>query len=126
MRKNILLEKENNCLKDEIKNQLFIIQTFISNENRKTQRKSWKSINPDLLDKTETPTRSNLTNRFESLDVAEENSGPENKINGVTPKYAFSNDKPKHVIVYDIYRNKASTHSLFIRNQLMMLIEDHH
>ena len=95
MRKNILLEKENNCLKDEIKNQLFIIQTLISNENRKTQRKSWKSINPDLLDKTETPTRSNLTNRFESLHVAEENSGPENKSNGVTPKYAFSNDKPK-------------------------------
>ena len=44
-----------------------------SNENGNTQWKSSKSINPDLLDKTETPTFNNLTNGFESRHVAEEN-----------------------------------------------------
>ena len=43
-----------------------------SNENEKTKWKSSKTINPDLLDKPETPTPINLTNRFESAHVAEE------------------------------------------------------
>ena len=46
-----------------------------SNENGKTQWKSSKSTNPDF-DKPETPTPINLTNQFESLHIAEENSGP--------------------------------------------------
>ena len=33
----VLLEKENNCLKNEIKNQQFLIQMLTSNENGKTQ-----------------------------------------------------------------------------------------
>ena len=33
----VLLEKENNCLKNEIKNQQLIIQMLSSNENGKTQ-----------------------------------------------------------------------------------------
>ena len=92
---------------------------LISNENGKTQWKSSKSINPGLLGKP-----INLTNWFESLHVADENSGPENKNNDVTPEYTFPNDKLKHVIVYDKYRNK-NIDLLFIRNQLMDLIEDH-
>ena len=44
-----------------------------SNENGNTQQKYSKSINPDLLHKPETPTFINLTNRFESRHVAEEN-----------------------------------------------------
>ena len=107
--RTVLLEKENNCLK---------------NENGKTQWKSSKSINRDLLDKPETPTPINLTNRFESFHVAEKNSGPENKNNDVTPKSTIRNDKPKHVIGYDIYQNK-DIDPLFIRNQLMILIKDH-
>ena len=87
---------------------------LISIENGKTQWKSSKLINPDLLDKPGTPTPINITNRFESLHVAEENSGPVNKNNDVTPKNTISNDKP-HVIVYDIYWNK-DINSLFIRN----------
>ena len=117
----VLLEKENNSLKIEIKNQQFIIKVLISNENGKTQWKSSKSINPDLLDKPETPTHINLTNRFESPHVAVENSGPENKNNGVT---LLNHANLNHVIFYDIYRNK-DVDPLFIRNQLMMLIEDH-
>ena len=35
-------------------------------------------MNPDILHKPETPTPINLTNQFESLYVAEENSGSEN------------------------------------------------
>ena len=52
----VLLGQENNCLKIEIKNQQFIIQMLIPNENGKAQWKSSKSINSDLLDKPETPT----------------------------------------------------------------------
>ena len=52
----VLLGQENNCLKIEIKNQQFIIQMLIPNENGKPQWKSSKSINSDLLDKPETPT----------------------------------------------------------------------
>ena len=63
----VLLEKENSCLKNKIKNQQLINQILVSNENGKTQWKSSKSINPDLLNKPETPTPINLTNRFESL-----------------------------------------------------------
>ena len=44
-----------------------------SNENGNTQWKSSKSMIPDLLDKPETPTFINFTNRFESRHVAEEN-----------------------------------------------------
>ena len=66
-----------------------------SNENRKTQWKSSKSINPDFLDKIETPTPINLTNRFECLHVAEENSGPVEKNNYITPKNTIPNDKSK-------------------------------
>ena len=33
----VLLEKENNCLKNEIKNQQLVIQMLSSNENGKTQ-----------------------------------------------------------------------------------------
>ena len=117
----VLLEKENNCLKIEINNQQFIAKMLISNENGKTQWKSSKSINRDLLDKPEIPTHINLTNRFESPYVAEENSGPENKNNGVT---FLNHANLNHVIFYDIYRNK-DIDPLFIRNQLMMLIEDH-
>ena len=65
------------------------------NKNRKTQWKSLKSIYQDHLDKPETPTPINLTNRFESLHVTEENSAPENKNNYATPKYTIPNDKPK-------------------------------
>ena len=101
-----------------------MIQMLISNENGKTQQKSSKSINPDLLGKPGTPKPINLTNLFESLHVEEENSGPENKNNDVTPEYTFPNNKLKHVIVYYIYRNK-DIDLLFIRNQLMMLIKDH-
>ena len=43
-----------------------MIQMLISNQNGKTQWKSSKSINPDLLDKLETLTTINLTKRFES------------------------------------------------------------
>ena len=106
----VLLEKENNCLKNEIKNQQFIIQTFISSETGKTQRKSSKSKSPDLLDKPETPTPINSTNRFESLHVAEENSGPKNKNNEVTPKNTIPNDKPKHVIITTHIGTRTSTH----------------
>ena len=42
-----------------------------SNKNGKTQWKSSKSINSDFLDKPDTPTLINLTNRFESLRVGE-------------------------------------------------------
>ena len=70
-----------------------------------------KVINPNLLDKPGTPTPINLTNRFQSLHVAEENSGPVD----VTPKYTIPNDKPKHVIVYDIHQNKVID-PLFVRN----------
>ena len=66
-----------------------------SNKNGKTQWKSSKSINPDFLDKPGTQTPINLTNRFESLHVAEENSGPVDKDNDVTPKNTIPNDKPK-------------------------------
>ena len=120
----VLLEKENNYLKNEIKNQQLIIQMLLSNENGKTQWKSSKSINPDLQDKPEIPTPINLTNRFESLHIAEENSGPENKNNDVHQKMPFQITKLDHVIVYDIYRNR-DIDPLFIRNQLMMPIEDH-
>ena len=70
-----------------------------------------KVINPNLLDKPGTPTPINLTNRFQCLHVAEENSGPVD----VTPKYTIPNDKPKHVIVYDIHQNKVID-PLFVRN----------
>ena len=53
---------------------------LISIENGKTQWKSSKLIDLDLLDKPGTPTPINLTNRFESLHVAEENSGTEKKV----------------------------------------------
>ena len=65
------------------------------NKNRKTQWKSSKSIYQDLLDKPETPTPINLTNRFESLHVTEQNSARENKNNDATPKNTIPNDKPK-------------------------------
>ena len=91
----VLLEKENNCLKNEIKNQQLIIQMLSSNENRMTQWKYSKPLNPDLLDKPETPTPIKSTNRFESLHIAEENSGPADKNNNVTPRYPIQNDKPK-------------------------------
>ena len=76
----VLLEKEKSCLKNKMKNQQLINQILISNENGKTQWKSSKLLNPDLLNKPETPTPINLTNRFESLHVAEENSGTEKKV----------------------------------------------
>ena len=59
----VSLKKENNCLKNKIKNQQLTIQMEI-------EWKSSKSINPDFLDKPETPTPINLTNRFERLHVA--------------------------------------------------------
>ena len=53
-------------------------------------------INTDLLDKPETPSPINLTNRFESLHVAEKSLRPENKNNDVAPKNTIPNDdKPK-------------------------------
>ena len=120
----VLLEKENNYLKNEIKNQQLIIQMLLPNENGKTQWKSSKSINLDLQDKPEIPTPINLTNRFESLHIAEENSGPENKNNDVHQKIPFQMTNLDHVIVYDIYRNR-DIDLLFIRNHLIMPIEDH-
>ena len=66
-----------------------------SNGNGNSQWKSSKSINPDLLDKPETPTSINLTNWFESRHVAEENSGHVDKNNDLTLKYTIPNDKPK-------------------------------
>ena len=93
---------------------------LISNKNGNTQWKSSKLINPDLLDKPETPTPVNLTNRFESLHVAEENSGPENKNNDVTPKNTIPNDKSKlrhslrhirHISTFTTYiGTRKSTH----------------
>ena len=46
---------------------------LVSNENGKTQWKSLKPINLDLLNKSETPTPINLTNLFEGVHLAEEN-----------------------------------------------------
>ena len=51
----VSLKKENNSLKNKIKNQQLTIQMEI-------EWKSSKSINPDFLDKPETPTPINLTN----------------------------------------------------------------
>ena len=91
----VVLEKENNCLKNEIKHEQLIVQMLTSNENGYTHWKSSKSINPDLLDKLETPTSINLTNRFESRHVEEENSKHVDKNNDLTLKYTILNDKPK-------------------------------
>ena len=66
-----------------------------SNENGNTHWKSSKSINSNLLDKSETPTSINLTNRFESRHVEEKNSKRVDKNNDLTLKYTIPNDKPK-------------------------------
>ena len=47
--------------KIEIKNQQLIIQMLTSNKNGRNQWKSSKSINPDFLDRPETPAPINLT-----------------------------------------------------------------
>ena len=91
----VLLKKENNCLKKRNLKSIVYNSNSHINKNRKTQWKSLKSIYQDHLDKPETPTPINLTNRFESLHVTEENSAPENKNNYATPKYTIPNDKPK-------------------------------
>ena len=108
--KIILLEKENNCSKNKIKNQRLITQMLISNKNGKTLWKSSKLINPDFLYKPGIPTLINLANRFESLHVAEENSGPANKNNDVTPKHTIPNDKPRHVMLTTYIETRTSTH----------------
>ena len=81
-----LLKKENNCLKNKIKNQQLIIKMLPSNENETTQWKSSKSISPGFLNQPETPAPINLTNWFETPHLAEENSGSLDKNNDVTPK----------------------------------------
>ena len=81
-----LLKKENNCLKNKIKNQQLIIKMLSSNENETTQWKSSKSISPGFLNQPETPAPINLTNWFETPHLAEENSGSLDKNNDVTPK----------------------------------------
>ena len=86
-----------------------------SNENGKNQWKSSTSINPDFLDKQDIPTSINLTNRFERLYITEENSGPVDKNNDVTPKNTIENDNLNHVIIYDIHRNN-NIDPLFVRN----------
>ena len=113
----VLLEKENNCLKNEIKNQQLVIQMLSSNENGKTQQKSSKSINPDFVDKPETNTPINLTNRFESCHIAEENSGPVGENNDVTTKYTISNGKPKsrHSLLHTLEQG----HWTIIRQRLI-------
>ena len=58
----VILEKENNSLKNEIKHEQLIVHMLTSSENGNSQWKFSKSINPDLLDKPETPTSINLTN----------------------------------------------------------------
>ena len=108
--KTILLEKENNCSKNKIKNQRLITQMLISNKNGKTLWKSSKLINPDFPNKPGIPTLINLTNRFKSLHVAEENSGPANKNNDVTPKHTIPNDKPRHVMFTTYIKTRTSTH----------------
>ena len=111
----VSLEKENICLKNEIKSQQLIIQMLTSNENGKNQWKSSTSINPDFLDKQDIPTSINLTNRFERLYITEENSGPVDKNNDVTPKNTIENDNLNHVIINDIHRNN-NIDPLFVRN----------
>ena len=91
----VLLEKESNCFKSEIKNHRLILQMLTSKENEKPQRKSSKSINPD-------DNKSEKQKINPNLHVAEENSGPVDKNNDVAQKNAIPNEKPKHVIVYDI------------------------
>lgn len=67
------------------------------------------------MDKPETLTSVNLTNRFKSLYVAEENSGALDKNNDATPKIWFQMKNLNHVITYDINWNK-DIDPLFVKN----------
>ena len=96
-----LLEKENECLKNEIKNHQLIIQMITSNEQneqRMTQYKSSNYKNPNFsYNKPSIPTPINLTNRFECLLETEKSieNENENKSEEITPTIKIPNDKPK-------------------------------
>ena len=75
------------------------------------------SINPDLLDKPETLTPTNLTDRFESFHVPEANSGLVDKNNDVTPKYIIPNDKSKSR--HSLRHTSEQGHRPIIRKKLV-------
>ena len=95
--KIVRLEKENSCLKNEIKNQQHIIQ-MLANDNNTSEWKTIKYRNADDKNrstKPKTPVPINLNNRFDSLTVRE-NDNVNANINGdVTPTNLIPNAVPK-------------------------------
>ena len=75
----VILEKENECLKNEVRNQKEIIQTLLTDE----RKERWITVNKrnseveDKIYKYQTPVPVNLKNRFQNLEepsITEQNN----------------------------------------------------
>ena len=94
----MILEKENNCLKDEIKNQQFIIQMITKDNNGfewKTITRKKSNANSQIPKPTNAPTPTALSNRFENLTVDKDPIFETMDNHDITPLRTIPNTKPK-------------------------------
>ena len=92
-----LLERENSCLKNEIKNQQYIIK-MLANENNTSQWKSVNSRNGKNINRSTEPKSSmsiNLNNRFDTLNINENCEIELDDNTNVTPTRYIPNGEPK-------------------------------
>ena len=92
-----LLERENSCLKNEIKNQQYIIK-MLANENNTSQWKTVNNRNGKNINRSTEPKSSmsfNLNNRFDTLNINENCEIELDDNTDVTPTRHTPNEKPK-------------------------------
>ena len=92
-----LLEREKCCLKNEIKNQQYIIK-MLANENSTSQWKTVNNRNGKNINRSTEPKSSmsiNLNNRFDTLNINENCEIELDDNTDVTPTRHIPNEKPK-------------------------------